>query len=731
LAPALGGGTSPLAIAILLTGIGIVTIAFPAAALRPAFLIGASLILLITLDWALPASLFNLPWRDQLIAAGIPVQSCISPQPSISLHAWLLLLAGLTWAGWCAGQPWTIQSRNTLCEALALGIAAIALIALTSPHVPGWPPGTGLGPFANRNQTATLFAIGAFLTVACGVERFRARRAARQTAPLLISALVWFCLLAVCTIAIARDRSRSGPLLFAGMTLAWALASAPQWKHKPKTLKTLLITLLIALSVTLLIATLFLLTGRTLIARLATIGTLDFRLKIFSDALEMIRASPWTGVGLGNFDAIFPLFRHASILQERVLHPESDWLWLAAETGLPGLLAIAALLAWIAAQAWRALANSQDRPNRPIRLTACIACAGFLIHSFFDVPAHRLGTIIPALLLLGLAISPAAAAPRRSPFVLFALRASGLALLAVGAFSLHALQMPPPWPPLDWRLYATRAQYEGSFGQYTQALDDFHRARFLEPDYAGLPFQEGIFWLRLIPRFSIEPFSHALRLVPPDRRSEMYQNILANAFPAHPALHPGLWSLAANDPSMQLIYFGWATPAEFKAQCAAILHADPALSHFGADQLRRLFPIWMNKGDPRQMAALLARHPQWLAAGYRTLAQYDAAKSDFADATVLMSQYLPPPPIPPALAIPPAEAARRFAADPTDIPAGISLYSQAAKNTQDTQALDILRQMTAIPNCPPYIHYLEARLFQKTGDLQAAWNSFAQCPSPQ
>ena len=182
LAPALGGGTSPAAVAVLLAGAGLAAIMLPARTGR-GFLLWAGLMLVATLDWALPARLLDLPWRERLGAAGFPLSWCSSPEPWMSLRAWLALIGGLVWAGWCAGQDWTRRDRRMVSEGLAVGIGIIALVALSGWHVPGWPVGTGLGPFENRNQTALLFAVGGFLTVACGVERARKDGRLRKTGP--------------------------------------------------------------------------------------------------------------------------------------------------------------------------------------------------------------------------------------------------------------------------------------------------------------------------------------------------------------------------------------------------------------------------------------------------------------------------------------------------------------------------------------------------------------------
>jgi O-antigen ligase len=708
MAPALGGGTSDTAVTFLVGGIGLVALIAPARGLRPGFLIWAGLVLIATLDWAWPARFNQLPWREMLEGAGFSLPGTTSAEPWVSLRAWLILLGGLVWAGWCMGQVWTNASRRAVCEGLAVGIGAIAAVAVAARngHVPGWPAGTGLGPFANRNQTATLFAMGAFLTLACGAGRLRRMVGAGRVAV----AIAWLCLLGIDTAALAMDRSRAGPLLFVGMTLVWALAAAPAWKRPVRTLA-------LGLTVALVLATIFLLTGQSVLSRLAGSRVADFRLKIFSDALRMIGASPWTGTGLGTFDAIFPLYRNASILQERVIHPESDWLWLAAETGVAGVLAAAGLLAWMGAQAWRGLARAEERAMRWI---ACVACLGFLAHSFVDVAGHRLGTMMPALLLLGMAAGEEGAEKRRMGWIL---RTAGVAML-LAAIGLCGWKFPAP---LDWRAYAERAQEEGARGEYTEALGDFRKARFLEPDYAGLPFDEGLYWLGIAPQLSIEPWREALRRMPWDRRAELYQQMLAHAYPANPELHDALAALGAGDARMELAFLGWATPGEFRARMDALLSADPDLKRFDAVQLRTLFPLWMSKGNPLALAALMPSHPDWLAAGYRTLATFDAANGKTAAALALMHRYLPAPAIPQPPAISRGEAARRFAEDPSDFAAGLALYDDAIAAGREEDALQILEGISGQSGCPGYVHYLEGQLLAKKGRTTEAWQALEQC----
>ncbi len=343
LAPALGGGTSVMAVAVLLAGVGLVVVGLPARGVRVGFLIGAGLVLAVALGWAWPARFFALPWRGRLAGAGFPVEWCVSAA-AVGERAGLAAAAGRAGLdGWCMGQAWTRRERREIAEGLAVGIGVIAAGGACRPAWDRAGVATGDGAGAIRESQPDSGAVRNGRVSDGGVWGGEVSRDSRGGAGwAVVLGLGWVCLLGVYTAALAVNRSRAGPVLFAAMTLAWLLAATPPRKRKPE-------TIVAGAAVALLLATVFLLTGRAVMARLAGSGVMDFRLKIYSDALRMIRDSPWTGTGLGSFNAIFPLYRNASVLQERVLHPESDWLWLAAEAGLPGVVAVAGLLGWMGA----------------------------------------------------------------------------------------------------------------------------------------------------------------------------------------------------------------------------------------------------------------------------------------------------------------------------------------------------------------------------------------------
>src|SRR5207249_12272472 len=183
-----------------------------------------------------------------------------------------------------------------------------------------------LGPFLNRNQTGDLFGLTAIMILACGQDDLRKRRKRW---------IVWILALVLIVAAMILNFSRSGiGILLAGS--AFWLGALSIRQRSPSRLALGVSFLLLLLLLTALV----LFNGQTFekfylrdLGR-AAIST-DFPWRIFHDTFRLIRNSPWCGIGFGNFESIFAIFRNASLSDPRALHPESDWLWLWTELGWP------------------------------------------------------------------------------------------------------------------------------------------------------------------------------------------------------------------------------------------------------------------------------------------------------------------------------------------------------------------------------------------------------------
>jgi O-antigen ligase len=139
--------------------------------------------------------------------------------------------------------------------------------------------------------------------VLCAATGFDAhRRKSRLWMPCLLG-------LAPPVICIFMNSSRAGLiLLFFGMT-AWFGTIAMRRGFLQK--------LAVTTSLIFIISTLLVMSGGNVSKRLTEGGITDFasdngRGSLFVECLKMTLDSPWTGIGLGNFEAVFPQFSNVS-----------------------------------------------------------------------------------------------------------------------------------------------------------------------------------------------------------------------------------------------------------------------------------------------------------------------------------------------------------------------------------------------------------------------------------
>jgi O-antigen ligase len=92
---------------------------------------------------------------------------------------------------------------------------------------------------------------------------------------------------------------------------------------------------------------------------------------------------PW-GSGLGSFRSVYQLYESRDqISTTYVVHAHDDYLELALELGVGGILLIIAFLAWWARAVWRAW---RDADAGIYARAASIATAAILVHSLVDFP---------------------------------------------------------------------------------------------------------------------------------------------------------------------------------------------------------------------------------------------------------------------------------------------------------------------------------------------------------
>jgi hypothetical protein len=160
------------------------------------------------------------------------------------------------------------------------------------------------------------------------------------------------------------------------------------------------------------------------------------RFRIWADALQLIAAHPWTGVGWGNFNLAWSLTpfpnRHTAFFD----HTHNLPLQLAVELGLPLAMLICSLLLWALWKAWcRSLAAEPTASAAGRCAVMMIVLIG--LHSLLEYPLWYAYFLLPTAFVWGFALGlpPAAAHPSVSPPATFGLNKAAGATAHPAGFS--------------------------------------------------------------------------------------------------------------------------------------------------------------------------------------------------------------------------------------------------------------------------------------------------------
>ncbi len=406
----------------LLLGTGVLiappVIIWPRGWVRAATLFPAGLILFKEFG---PASLFGATsWRmtlSQSFAVVFPWTH--NPEPGRALDALLSAAIAGVWFIWVRSLAAKRENRVVIAWTLLLAAATLAIVCFAMGQssssmiygireTPGW---RGYGPFPNRNHTACFLAMGAMM--GCGMIT---RAAARKNPAALSFSII---LLGLIFVAMLWSGSRGGLMAFGAGFLIFGvicIAKAPGWKGIAAAVGGLLI-----------VGTLLLAFGSTVTHRFGRDSDLQTNLRwdVWKDTLSMWKDAPLLGHGLGTFPQIIPIYQTMKLEDQVILHPESSWLGFLAELGALPLFCLAAgLLVFL----WRNVSAmfSPHRPGFHISAACVAAACVLLIHSFWDVPAHRWPTAGYALAALAIACptgtrKPPTAGSRKLAFLPFAI----------------------------------------------------------------------------------------------------------------------------------------------------------------------------------------------------------------------------------------------------------------------------------------------------------------------
>lgn len=749
LSVALAGGRPLWAQGVITCGIGLLWLFWPPRRAPRRELLWAIIALAFTpLIAYLPKFLFFMPaWRKHLEALpAIQSSFFITVQPWFTFHIWLLWLTGIALAAWCCTQAWDHYNKDTLARLFTGGMVGITVLAIygfsTGNNPTFWQSTDNFGPFLNRNQWGAAMGIAGIMALALIHQSVRRQRKR--------GVLFWSASLALFTGAIIVNGSRGGLLvLFAGGSAYWMFYGLMRKQYQYVTVGISFIVIAFAL---------FSLGGSSLLERFISLqqtiqtgGVDDFRLQFYRMIKPLLADAPLTGVGLGNFEYIFPFYLdYAPIFDRRPIHPENSFLWLLSEGGILLALVIAATVALLL---W--LSYGIHRSRAATIRSAGLACALMLIfNSFFEVSGHRIGTLFPVIFLACLAL-PMADGSLNHPRTLRILRFFGGGLFLIGFLwilspfgiflfpriqnieplqiaarqarengdtdrAIELLKTSARLRPLDWSSHWTLATYLLEKNLSDPAWTEFRAADALLPYTNWMLEEEGHLWLPIYPMRTAFVWSETLRRAPPAKRAEIYTGLL-KAAKGNPALYAMLLRLFPDNPELEFIRIQAAGDAG-GARLARLLAKTHNLE-YAPDYL--VTPVLRYMLDHSQFAhldAIVADNNRVRQLGWGILAARAAHAERYDEAVRLHFQYGPHPALPSPITHGDLQAIERAATlAPNDITAAITYYQMldAAKRKED--ALWQLRRIMESPAAPPYIWFLASKAEYERKNYEEAW----------
>ncbi|MEO7815033.1 MAG: O-antigen ligase family protein [Sphingomicrobium sp.] len=330
-----------------------------------------------------------LPWLPLSLSPSDTIATAMALLPPLAMLA-LILRLGAYRADWLVAAL-----LLAACISVAFGIRQIR--GDGSEHYfyayNSW--GTASGLFANANHMATLLLVSIPFLVALTARRWRKEAKPNDR---LLTATVGGAVAIALALGVAINQSFALLIIGAPVIGAAALQLIPAGRVRLGRLAVMLGILLVA--------------GAGALAIVVSAGmsvsnetSVSIRKDIWSHTGDAIAEHGVVGTGVGTFPKIYPLTENPqSVERTYTNHAHNDYMEIALEAGIPGVILMLAFLLWWARRAF-AIWRSPD-PAEMAR-AACIASAAILLHSMVDYPLRTAAIATCMAMAVALMADPA------------------------------------------------------------------------------------------------------------------------------------------------------------------------------------------------------------------------------------------------------------------------------------------------------------------------------------
>lgn len=247
-------------------------------------------------------------------------------------------------------------------------------------------------------------------------------------------------------------------------------------------------------------------------ARMASIFDLESvsisqRLLMWRKSVEMIKDNLILGVGLGHWRVMLPSYGTTGMLSEAgVVHwqrPHNDFIWVLAETGLPGLIAYLSLFVIIMAYSVRIIARSEDAREKIFTALMLFGLIGYVVIACFSFPKERpMHSILLVLIMAGIV----SIYHRTFPLPEW-VKDKPVLPWAIPVFILLISSVVAERRQINSEVHTKRALEARENGQWSRVIEEINRAE------TGLsvmdPMATPLTWYRGVARFTLDDIDNA------------------------------------------------------------------------------------------------------------------------------------------------------------------------------------------------------------------------------